>query len=265
MEKKYLSEIKINDINFNETHRFASIGEIFDKNALIQIAREIEGHIKFLPKEPNIYGSFSKFKQSNINQMPEETKKFILFLNSKYFINLIENISGIKNLHPDPDLIGGGIHAIGENGYLKLHTDFNWNSKLNMHRRLNLLIYLNESWLESWKGDIEIWNANVSSKVFSMSPVLGNALVFETNDISYHGHPEPLLCPSDKFRKSIAIYYYTIDRTNENIKFGKSEMTNYIERPGEMFHTDALRRLRHKIILNSKKIFHEIKNIYFKK
>jgi hypothetical protein len=27
---------------------------------------------------------------------------------------------------------------------------------------------------------------------------------------SYHGHPDPLLCPKNRVRKSIALYYYTL-------------------------------------------------------
>jgi hypothetical protein len=34
-------------------------------------------------------------------------------------------------------------------------------------------------------------------------------VIFDTNDYSYHGLPDPLNFPEDKVRKSIILYYYT--------------------------------------------------------
>ena len=49
----------------------------------------------------------------------------------------------------------------------------------------------------------------------SIAPVFNRALLFETNEISYHGHPIPLKCPPAITRKSLAIYYYTKDRSDQ--------------------------------------------------
>jgi len=34
-------------------------------------------------------------------------------------------------------------------------------------------------------------------------------VIFDTSNCSYHGHPQPLKCPPNRSRKSIALYYYT--------------------------------------------------------
>jgi hypothetical protein len=48
------------------------------------------------------------------------------------------------------------------------------------------------------------------------------AIIFKTNDISFHGLPEKIQCPPQVFRKSLAYYYVSpiIEPTNgeENIK-----------------------------------------------
>jgi hypothetical protein len=190
--------------------------------------------------------------------MPEATKQFVAYLNSPGFIEELEEITGVQNLHGDPELRGGGIHAIGRGGFLKLHTDFNWHPSLNMHRRLNLLVYLNEPWESNWNGAVELWDEKVENKLFSLEPRLGNALIFETNDVSYHGHPDPLKTPDGIFRKSIAMYYYTPSRPNSDVRLGKSNMTNYVERPGETFTQDRMRRMRHKLQIKIKRIFYAI-------
>jgi hypothetical protein len=63
--------------------------------------------------------------------------------------------------------------------------------------------------------------------VSKVPPLLNEALIFETNDISYHGFPEPLRCPEGESRKSVALYYYTLD---PNVT---ARSTNYRPRPGD--------------------------------
>lgn len=240
---------------------YASVGGLFDGSLIYKISKEVGSHLDKIPQETNFYASYRKYRLSALEDMPERTRDFITYLNSPAFLQVLSGISGIENLHPDPELRGGGIHAIGRGGFLKVHTDFNWHSGLSMHRRLNLLVYLNENWGDNWNGRIELWSADAKSRVFSLSPNIGNALLFETNDISYHGHPDPLQCPEDVFRKSIALYYYTPTRPDTGILFGKTEMTNFVERPSEKFEDDKVRRIRHKIQLQAKKIAHSFKRL----
>ena len=41
--------------------------------------------------------------------------------------------------------------------------------------------------------------------------MFNRAVVFDTSNKSYHGHPTPLACPDGESRKSLALYYYTTD------------------------------------------------------
>lgn len=238
---------------------YAAVGGLFDASIVRGVATEVEASLDRCPQEQNIYASYRKYRLSKLADMPERTREFIGSLNAPPFLRVLSDVTGIENLHPDPGLRGGGIHAIGRGGYLKLHTDFNWHRGLSMHRRLNLLVYLNQDWQDGWNGNIELWSADARERIFSMTPEIGNALLFETNDISYHGHPDPLQCPEDMFRKSIALYYYTPARPHAGICFGKSEMTNFVERPSERFEADKLRRIRHRLQLQAKQIAHSLR------
>ena len=61
--------------------------------------------------------------------------------NSRQFLLFLETLTGIENLIPDPYFLGGGIHSSKKGGFLNIHTDFNWHHKLQLHRRVNVLIY----------------------------------------------------------------------------------------------------------------------------
>jgi hypothetical protein len=62
-------------------------------------------------------------------------------------------------------------------------------------------------------------------------PAYNRMVVFSTTDFAYHGHPEPLSCPPDRSRRSLALYYYTNGRPAEELS-GKHS-TLFQLRPGE--------------------------------
>jgi Rps23 Pro-64 3,4-dihydroxylase Tpa1-like proline 4-hydroxylase len=183
--------------------------------------------------EGDFYGSFNKRRISDVRKMAPNTRRLIEDLNSAPFLRFIEDMTGIEGLVPDPHLEGGGIHQIGPGGFLKVHTDFNWHRKLGLHRRVNLLLYLNENWQDIWNGQLELWDESMAECRARIAPIFNRMVVFSTNDLSYHGHPDPLQCPPEVTRSSIAMYYYSATRPQSEIRFGQSEMTNYQARPNE--------------------------------
>jgi Rps23 Pro-64 3,4-dihydroxylase Tpa1-like proline 4-hydroxylase len=119
-------------------------------------------------------------------------------------IGMVEMETGIPKLRADPSLFGAGLHCIPRGGFLKMHVDFNKHPR-GWHRRVNLLIYLNQIWRDEWGGHLQLGIEN-SKRI---APIGGRCVIFETNDQSWHGHPEPLECPEDVQRRSLALYFYT--------------------------------------------------------
>ena len=75
--------------------------------------------------------------------------------------------------------------------------------------RLDDLLYLNEGWQLAFGGDLELWDADMQACIKRVAPVAGRCVIFSTSSTSFHGHPDPITCPDDVTRKSIALYYYT--------------------------------------------------------
>lgn len=126
-------------------------------------------------------------------------------------IGMVEQATGITGLFADAELFGAGLHCIPPGGFLKMHCDFNVHPK-GWHRRVNMLIYLNERWEDSWRGQLQLgldWDA------IKIAPIGGRCVIFETTDSTWHGHPEPLACPPDVQRRSLALYFYTVGTAKE--------------------------------------------------
>jgi Rps23 Pro-64 3,4-dihydroxylase Tpa1-like proline 4-hydroxylase len=130
-------------------------------------------------------------------------------LNSAAFLFFLQRLTGIKGLTSDPHFLGGGLHETARGGFLKIHADFNLHPHTKLHRRLNLILFLNEEWQGQWGGALELWDQKMTACRTQVQPVLGRAVIFNTDSTSYHGHPDPLACPADVMRRSIALYYYT--------------------------------------------------------
>lgn len=240
---------------WKEAYRSASpfphivIDGLFPPALLEQVVEEIR-HSQPEP-EKNFYGSFRKHRISELRNMGPTTRRFIEEMNSAPFIEFMEQLTGVDHLIPDPHLEGGGVHQIGPGGLLKIHTDFNWHRKLKLHRRLNVLVYLNPGWEDAWGGKLELWDKDMTACGSRIAPIFNRMVVFSTTDFSYHGHPEPLAVPEGMMRNSIALYYYSAERPAEEVAFRQSTMTNYRERPGERFERDQLRRTAHQVMLRT--------------
>jgi Rps23 Pro-64 3,4-dihydroxylase Tpa1-like proline 4-hydroxylase len=129
-------------------------------------------------------------------------------LASAKFLSDLSYITGISHLLTDGELIGGGMHITGPGGRLDVHVDFNYLDNRKLHRRLNLLLYLNPIWEELWGGHIQLWDKDVSTCGHSFAPVFNRCVIFETSDISFHG-VTPVATASPHPRISFACYYYT--------------------------------------------------------
>jgi len=129
-------------------------------------------------------------------------------LNTPEFYKALSAITGIENLYSVEDALGMGVHQGGNGSYLDIHIDFNIHSVRNIHRRINLLIFLNKDWQESYGGMLEMWNTNVTKLEKSILPIINRCVIFETNEISYHGYNK-INVPEGITRKSFYGYFYT--------------------------------------------------------
>ena len=117
----------------------------WDEALLSRVAAECEAFTDW-DEEKAFYGSIGKRACGTFSKLPPRTAQLISYCNGSKFLALLEELTGEEGLIPDPHLFGGGIHSTINQGFLKMHADFNWHRRLKLYRRLNLLIYLNKNW-----------------------------------------------------------------------------------------------------------------------
>jgi hypothetical protein len=164
----------------------------------------------------------------NPDMLTQGLRTLFYSFNSRPFIQVLENITSIKGLIPDPYFLGAGFHEIKQGGHLSIHADFNHHKPMNLERRINVLIYLNKDWSEEYGGQLELWDEGMAKKYHSILPAFNRCVIFNTSSNSQHGNPEPVKHPLGVSRKSIALYYYTA--TWDQSK--RSHTTQFQVRPG---------------------------------
>jgi len=156
------------------------------------------------------------------SQISRFYKTFFQYVNSEAFLDAMSELTGVQDLIADKTLFGGGTHNNLDGQGLDVHIDFNIDERNMLHRRINLLIYLNKEWEEAWGGAIELHsdprNA-AADEVASFLPLFNRAVIFETNEYSWHGFRRIALPPDKQHlsRKSFSIYLYTKDRPAEEV------------------------------------------------
>jgi len=177
-----------------------------------------------------------KFQYQPLEISSGVTRNLFAELNSQAFLGFLEELTGIEGLVSDPYFEGGGLHETKRGGHLGVHADFNVHSKLKLERKINLLIYLNEDWDPGFGGELELWDQRMKDCAVRVEPVFGRAVLFNTNLDSFHGHPDPLNCPPERSRRSIATYYYAA--FEGGVAAAPKRTTNFQPRPGSSDKTD---------------------------
>ena len=145
------------------------------------------------------------------------TYNLMTYLNYPIFVQKLQTLFNNEILYPDFGLNGGGYHLHKAGGKLNVHLDYSIHPKLHLERRVNIILYLTENWDEAWGGHVSFWSHNEETQqpkdmIKKIAPKFNRAVIFDTTCNSWHGLPEPLTCPNDIARKSLAIYYLSKPR-----------------------------------------------------
>ena len=97
-----------------------------------------------------IYGGvWGKAANPRIRAIGPVYRELYELIESRAFLDWIGEITGISGLVFDPPMYGGGTHENLDGQDLDPHVDFNYDEAQQLHRRLNLIVYLNQGWKPS--------------------------------------------------------------------------------------------------------------------
>jgi Rps23 Pro-64 3,4-dihydroxylase Tpa1-like proline 4-hydroxylase len=113
-----------------------------------------------------------------------------------------------REVHVDPEYVGGGFHAGDTGSFLDLHVDFNIHPKHeDWLRELNILVYFNPDWEPSWGGELLLTD-RPENPAITVEPKFNRLVIMESTDNSFHGY-RSITFPPGRSRRSVAAYAYS--------------------------------------------------------
>lgn len=210
LNRKLKDENVIKDLQkrFNTAEPYKHV--VIDDFLALEAAQVLAKNFPRLSQMKTKYNGINekKAEHSGFDELVPEFTRLKQALFDRDFTHAVEKISGISDLQTIDDRYGFGLHQGGPGSFLDIHIDYNLHPLKKKQRRLNLLIFLNEEWHNDWGGMLQLWNRNVTECTTAILPAFNRCVIFECNDISYHGY-NTIQCPMPVTRKSFYTYYFS--------------------------------------------------------
>jgi Rps23 Pro-64 3,4-dihydroxylase Tpa1-like proline 4-hydroxylase len=183
---------------------------VLDNFLTADFAEALNAQFPSIEKLKKHYNGLNERKSegANFDDFPEVFRQARELIMGEQMAAWMSRVTGIEEVFVADDHLGTGLHQGSNGSFLDIHIDFNIHAEKDIHRRLNMLIYMNKDWLESYGGDLEMWDAKMTRCEKKVAPIFNRAVIFETSEISYHGYSK-ITVPEHITRKSIYVYFYT--------------------------------------------------------
>jgi Rps23 Pro-64 3,4-dihydroxylase Tpa1-like proline 4-hydroxylase len=220
---------------YNNSQPFSNI--VIDDFLNIEYAEKL--HDNF-PNPDNTWHTYDnpievKYAYDNINILPKDLKNYFYVLSSNKIVDIFKYITGIDDLTYDEYLHGAGLHCHPRDGRLNIHLDYEKHPYSGKERRINIIYFISKEWDPLWNGSNQLWSEDHQQCIKKTDVKFNRAIIFKTNDISWHGVPDKIICPENKFRKSLAYYYVSPLNSikNENDYRRKAK---FVKRPQDPYN-----------------------------
>lgn len=231
------------DYNDRFPYPYAYFDGLFDDKLLDSVNQEID-NAQFKKDTRSISDVEVKTRSDfeDNESLPESIREVFQVLNGGKFLNIVSKLTGIPGLISDPYYDGGGVNVIENGGTLAVHVDGTTQHRMQLSRRINAILFLNDKWDESWNGYHEQWDfldkriSPLDEKqkwkcIRKILPKKNRLFLFTTNDHSWHGHAGVLDVPEGVERRSLIAYYYTSSRPNSDLVFASPHRALFIKNP----------------------------------
>jgi Rps23 Pro-64 3,4-dihydroxylase Tpa1-like proline 4-hydroxylase len=251
-----LNQVRI-DFNKGDPFKYCVIDNFLTQDMASAIHDELQmsqydprtSHDWHVYKNPIEYS----YSYDNLKCFTPSIKKVYEQYANPELIQILREITGIEKLEYDHLLHGAGITRYYNHGRLHVHLDYEKHPRLEeKERKLNIILYMSKNWNPEWNGATELFDRECTKMVRRVDCVFNRALIFQTNELSWHGIPTKIRCPEHECRVALNMYYISPLTTPPDVnKVGANEdgyrmKATFVKHPDTPFDSrmDKLYKIR---------------------
>jgi Rps23 Pro-64 3,4-dihydroxylase Tpa1-like proline 4-hydroxylase len=167
----------------------------------------------------------NKYVAAQMNLYDALLEEIIFAFQDQRIVDIIGEISDIKNPIPDENLYAGGISMMGKKQFLNPHLDNSHDKDRNLWRVLNLLYYVTPDWQEEYGGNLELWPNGLEQKQITIHSKFNRLVIMETHNDSLHS-VSPIVF--EGYRRCVSNYYFANSPLLDSDRF---HVTSFRGRP----------------------------------
>ncbi len=195
------------------------------------------------PEEMTTYKSLRENKRiaAQMDLYNPLLEEIVFAFQDQRVIDIVEEITGLKEMTPDSNLYAGGISLMAKGNFLNPHLDNSHDNDRENYRVLNLLYYVTPDWDVKNGGNLELWDNGMDHPQRTIHSKFNRLALMITNKTSIHSVSKVIV---DHKRCCVSNYYFSQKPAEKEEYF---HVTSFYGRPEEpvknvLLRADALLR-----------------------
>lgn len=218
------------------------------------------------PEEMTLYKSLRENKRiaAQMDLYNPLLEEIVFAFQDKRVVEIVETITGIKEMEPDSNLYAGGISLMAKGNFLNPHLDNSHDNNRESYRVLNLLYYVSPNWKLENGGNLELWDKGVEQQSRVILSKANRLVLMITNKTSIHSVSKVVV---DEKRCCVSNYYFSKKPAESSEYFHVTSFYGRPEEPiknvilrGDAFLRQTLRKITGKRIVKTNHIYKKKKD-----
>jgi len=147
-----------------------------------------------------------KYVAAHMDKFSPVLEEIIFAFQQPEVVRVVNEITGIDDMHPDENLYAGGISLMAKDNFLNPHLDNSHDKDRNMYRVLNLLYYVTPDWEKESGGNLELWDDGPTGKPREIHSKFNRLVLMATHKGSWHSVNQVKV---DRSRCCVSNYYFS--------------------------------------------------------
>lgn len=206
----------------------------------------------------------NKYVAAQMDKYNPLLEEIIFAFQQPNVLQVVEEITGIREMVPDTHLYAGGISLMAKGNFLNPHLDNSHDKERERYRVVNLLYYVTPDWSHEAGGNLELWDEGPEHKQREIVSQFNRLALMATHQKSWHSVSQVVV---DRSRCCVSNYYFSAKPLEDHDYFHVTSFRGRPEQPvrdlllkGDIALRQGIRKVFKKGIVENPHVYKRAEN-----